>query len=232
VSRSIVFEREDGRWRSRASGMCTFMPLRGIADDSRRVIPLTPDAAVTPPANREQAVDVAALAGVLDHPASQTWTGALFRGPESFEWLDLWLTCALPNGLSRMTTELPAVEAGLVMPQFGWGAMATTEGGNLAYLTLRPAQPAGGTGRRYEVGVTGHGPVGGNLADRVAEQIRSWDRDYRTRAVNFEVALATAPEPATATLTITTPHNRLLISWNGQLRRSATDRPRRRLQWS
>jgi protein-L-isoaspartate(D-aspartate) O-methyltransferase len=72
--------------------------------------------------------------------------------------------------------------------------MATTEGGNLAYLTLRPAQPAGDTGRRYEVGVIGHGPAGGNLADRVAEQIRIWDRDYRTRAVNFEIAPAVAPD--------------------------------------
>ncbi|GFN07889.1 O-methyltransferase [Streptomyces microflavus] len=56
VSRSIAYERRDGRWMSLGSEMNTFMPLRrGIADDDRRVIPLSTDGTVrlqAPPGRR------------------------------------------------------------------------------------------------------------------------------------------------------------------------------------
>ncbi len=68
VSRSIVFERVNGRWPSTRSEMCTFMPLRGIADDARRIISLTLDRAVTLQTHREQTVGAAVLTGVLDQP--------------------------------------------------------------------------------------------------------------------------------------------------------------------
>jgi protein-L-isoaspartate(D-aspartate) O-methyltransferase len=214
VSRSIAFEHHDGRWRSRDSQMCTFMPLRGIADDPRRTIPLSPGATVTLQTHQDQDADAATLAGVLDQPANQVWTGVLFRGPESFEWLDLWLTCALPNALSRMPTQQSAIDAGLVKPQFGWGAMATAEHGSIAYLTLRPTQPAGDLGRGYEVGVIGHGPAAGELAGRVAEHIRTWDRDYRGRSVEFEILTTEATQPADGQVVIPTPHDRLLVTWH------------------
>jgi protein-L-isoaspartate(D-aspartate) O-methyltransferase len=47
VSRSIAYEQRHGRWTSIGSKMNTFMPLRrGIADDDRRVIPLSTDGTV------------------------------------------------------------------------------------------------------------------------------------------------------------------------------------------
>jgi protein-L-isoaspartate(D-aspartate) O-methyltransferase len=213
VSRSIAFENDGERWCSRDSQMCTFMPLRGIADDARRAISLTPDAAVTLQTHQDQDADPAALAGVLDQPASEVWTGVLFRGPESFEWLDLWLTCTLPNALSRMPTQQAAVDAGLVRPQFGWGAMATTERGSIAYLTLRAAEPADGAGRRYEVGVIGHGPAAAELADRVAARIHTWNRDYRGRTAEFEILTTDVTDPGEGQFLIPTPHHRLLVSW-------------------
>jgi protein-L-isoaspartate(D-aspartate) O-methyltransferase len=217
VSRSIVFEREDGHWRSRTSSMCTFMPLRGIADDPRRTIALTPDGAVTLQVHQEQAVDPTALAGVLDTPRPESWTGVLFGAAESFEWMDLWLTCAMDAGLSRMPVHRSAVESGVVRPQFGWGAMAMTDRGSLAYLTLRPVEDgalADGTAwRRYEVGVIGHGLRGDELADRTAREIRAWDRDFRQRAVRIEIQPADAEERLTGQFSFGMPHNRLAINW-------------------
>jgi protein-L-isoaspartate(D-aspartate) O-methyltransferase len=47
VSRSVIYEKRDGRWVSCGSEMNTFMPLRrGIADDDRRVVPITADGTV------------------------------------------------------------------------------------------------------------------------------------------------------------------------------------------
>lgn len=190
VSRSIAFERgSDGRWLSRSSRLCTFMPLRGIADDARRTIPLTADGSVSLHANREQFMDESLLSGVLETAPSEVWTGVVFRANESFEWLDLWLTCVMDNALSRMLVERAAVDRGLVRPQFGWGAMAVADKGGLAYLTLRPqdSDTANGQRRTYEVGVVSHGPTGDALAGRVVNAIGTWEREYRSRPVEFEI---------------------------------------------
>ncbi|TYB40794.1 methyltransferase, FxLD system [Actinomadura chibensis] len=219
VSRSIAFERENGgRWCSRTSSLCTFMPLRGIADDARRIISLNADNTVSLHVNREQAVDPALLDGVLETPGSEVWTGVLFRADESFEWLDLWLACVMENTLSRMPTDRTAVDQGLVRPQFSWGAMAVVDKGDLAYLTLRPQNAGLGSGgrRMYEVGVIGHGPTGDALTDRVANAVRVWDEDYRSRRVMFKAQrteAAVALEPVSGRFDFDRPNTRLSIIW-------------------
>lgn len=218
VSRSIAFEHDNGRWLGRTSEMCTFMPLRGIADDARRIVPLTSDGSVCLHANREQTVDASLLNGVLDTPRHQAWTDVLMRGDESFEWLDLWLTCVMDNALSRMPVERSAIDEGLVTPQFGWGAMAVADKGDLAYLTIRPrtTDSGNGAGRMFEIGVIGHGPTGDVLTDRVADAIRTWDREYRSRAVQFEIQpmkSAAPTEPVPGRFVFDRPNTRLTIAW-------------------
>ncbi|OLT34220.1 methyltransferase, FxLD system [Actinomadura sp. CNU-125] len=218
VSRSIAFERENGRWFSQSSEMCTFMPLRGIADDARRIIPLTSDGTVCLHANREQTVEASLLSGVLATPRHEAWTDVLMRGDESFEWLDLWLTCVMDNALSRMPVEQSAIDEGLVSPQFGWGAMAVADKGDLAYLTIRPRTTDSGNanGRMFEVGVIGHGPTGDALTDRVADAIRTWDGAYRSQAVHFEIQpteSADAADSVPGRFVFDRPDTRLIITW-------------------
>ncbi|TQM01612.1 methyltransferase, FxLD system [Pseudonocardia kunmingensis] len=217
VSRSIVFERDhDGRWHSLSSEMCTFMPLRGIADDARRTVALTSDAAVTLQTHQDQLVDAEALADVLDQPRTEAWTGVKFRGPESMEWMDLWLACTLDNAVSRMPVERSAVERGAVRPQFGWGSMATIEKGNLAYLTVRRNGLAPDGGNLYETGVIGHGPSRDALVNRVVDAISAWDRHYRSRTVGFQIQATNTPpiQPKPGRFAIDTPLNRIVIEWH------------------
>ncbi|WP_046766809.1 methyltransferase, FxLD system [Jiangella alkaliphila] len=214
IARSIAFERdEDDGWVSRSSHLCTFMPLRGIADDARRNLPLTPDATVAVETHHDQQVDPA-LAGALDHPASTIWTGVTFTGSESFEWLDLWLACMMDNAISRMPVRLAAVDAGLVAPQFGWGSMAVIDAADLAYLTLRPVHDSG----RYEVGLVGHGPNADQLAQTASAQVQAWDRDHRASTVDFQLrpthsAPAETPPSGTTRFTFARPGAQLVITW-------------------
>lgn len=56
------------------------MPLRrGIADDDRRAVPLSTDGAVRLQAPAGLALDADALAGVLDQPRVEEWTGMTVR---------------------------------------------------------------------------------------------------------------------------------------------------------
>ncbi len=205
--RSLALERDGVRWRSRTHVPCGFMPLRGAAGDPRRVVPLTGDGTVALHVHQDQVADSAALAGVLDHaPTGEEWTGVRFRNTESQEWLDLWLACTLTNALSRMDVDPDAVTNGLVRPPFRWGAMGTAERGALAYLTSRPVDTRA---TEHETGVVGHGPGGDTLVRRVVEQIRTWDRDYRGRAVQIDLA----QHRITGQFTFATPRNHLAITW-------------------
>jgi len=226
VMRSIAFERAPGPdsrvLRSVSSEMCGFMPMRAsIASDPRRTVPLTPsgDVLLDVQTEQEHAVDTDALRGVFGYAGVTTATGARFDTLTAAEWLYLWLTCVLDNGLFGMTVKQAAIDKGLVAPMFRWGAMAAADGDSLAYLTLLPADgvspenaaPAENHAPR-EVGVVGHGPRGGDLAETVAEEVGVWDRTYRTRVARFEISPAVSG-PEEGQFAFRTPANTLIISW-------------------
>lgn len=216
VSRSIAFENQDGAWRSVGSQMNTFMPLRqGIADDPRVFVPLDPDNTVTLVTNGDQKVDPDALSDIFRQPRAEVWTDVTVRGPESAEYLELWLTCTMPNGLSRMPAQDEAIKSGLVTAPYS-SSTATFEGGTLTYLTRRPyAKKAPDGASLYEFGVIGHGPDGEALAGDVADQIRTWDRDFRSRDVGFEIqSLDAAPlAPKPGRFAFDNELNRIVIEW-------------------
>ncbi|GAA4890195.1 hypothetical protein GCM10023222_57620 [Saccharopolyspora cebuensis] len=217
ASRSIVFERDQDGWRSLGSEMAIFMPLRGLGDDARRVLDLTGTGEVTLQIHKDNnhATDPDTLTGVFDSPACEVWTGVHFVPMESFEWLDLWLACHLPNPLMRMEVAPAAKESGLVRPMFPSVAMATTAAdGSLAYLTIRAADPDPDGGRRYEVGVIGHGPNAQELAEQVSVEISTWDQGFRASTVRFAIP-DTAPQPDTnpGFVVLDRPTKPMTVTW-------------------
>jgi protein-L-isoaspartate(D-aspartate) O-methyltransferase len=216
ASRSIIFERDHDGWVSRGSEMAVFMPLRGIGDDSRHIIDLTGTGEVTLQTHQDNATatDADALAGVLDTPRHEVWTGVHFVPMESFEWLDLWLACRLPNPIMRMEVAAAAKERGLVTPMFPTVAMATTIDGALAYLTIRPAELGPDGSRRYEVGVIGHGVSGRQLAEHVGTEITTWDHGFRSRTVRFAIPDTPAgPATDSGRFVLHRPHNPMTVTW-------------------
>ncbi|WTW93468.1 methyltransferase, FxLD system [Streptomycetaceae bacterium NBC_01309] len=210
ASRSIAFERDaegGDRWVSVDSQLAVFMPLRGIGDDARTYVPIAPGVVLQVHGDQ----DVRVTEGVLDKERHQVWTGVRYAGNESFEWLDLWLSLRLRNALMRMNVEddgRALVESGILTPMFGWGAMATTDSGDLAYLTLRPVQTP--DGKRYEVGVIGHGSAA--LAHQVADEIRVWNQDYRDRTVRIEIP-DHAETPTADRFVLPRKHHPMTVVW-------------------
>jgi len=113
-SRSIIFERHASGWRGQGGQLAVFMPLRGIAGDTRRIVALTPGNDVTLQVHKDQAVDGPALSGVLDTTRHEDWTGVLFPPEVPYEWLELWLCLRLDNALVRMNVDPQAKDRGLV----------------------------------------------------------------------------------------------------------------------
>lgn len=245
VTRSVAFEPSPAAGpvlSSVSSVMCGFMPMRAsIASDERRTFPLTPAGDVLLEVQQEQvdSVDPDALDGVFGTERVIAATGARLRDAMSAEWLYLWLTCTLADGLFRMQVAQSAIDAGVVAPLLRWGAIGTVAGGSLAYLTFDPAgdtdstretdppadtDPAGDAGVSAddggrEVAVAGHGPRGRDLAEMLAERIRAWDASYRTWTAGFEVWPAgTASGPALAgrkdLFVFPAPASTLVVSWH------------------
>ncbi|MGH3793645.1 MAG: methyltransferase, FxLD system [Pseudonocardiaceae bacterium] len=217
ASRSTIFERDQGGWSSSGSEMVVFMPLRGIADDARRIIDLTGDGQVSLQAHQDNdaATDPGALAGVLDTPRHEVWTGVLFAPRVSFEWLDLWLACHLANPIMRMNVEPAAKHNGLVSPMFPTVAMATTtEDGSLAYLTIRRAESTPEAGKLFEVGVIGHGPTGQRFAEHVGQDISTWDTGFRARSVRIAIPdTPPAADPDQGRFVLHRPHHPITVTW-------------------
>jgi protein-L-isoaspartate(D-aspartate) O-methyltransferase len=106
--------------------------------------------------------------------------------------------------------------------------MATFDQRNLAYLTVREHRPTPEDGVQYEVGVIGHGPGGDGLVDRVLDAIRTWDWNYRSNSVDFEIepmpsnmATSTRPDCATPSFArpvvqfaIDTPLSQVIVAWH------------------
>ncbi|MFE2842562.1 methyltransferase, FxLD system [Streptomyces scopuliridis] len=216
VSRSIAYEQRDGRWTSVSSKMNTFMPLRrGIADDDRRVIPLSTDGTVRLQAPAGQPIDAEALDGVLEQPRTEEWTGMMVRAMESPEWMELFVSCTLPSGLIRML--FPKDAKGTLLTEDPYpSSTAAVDRGAVTYLARRLSEkktPEGG--KLWEFGVIGHGPGSDELAARVADAIRTWDREYRNREATFEIQPLDAPaiERAPGLFALDTPLNRIVVDW-------------------
>ncbi|WP_372412418.1 methyltransferase, FxLD system [Streptomyces luteireticuli] len=216
VSRSIAYEKRDGRWLSTGSAMNTFMPLRrGIADDDRRVVPLSADGTVRLQAPAAQEIDAAALADVLEQPRTEEWTGVTVRAGESPEWMELCVSCTLPSGLIRMLFPQEARGTLLVEDPYP-SATAAVDKGAVTYLARRLSDQTTPDGSKlWEFGVIGHGPGSDKLAATVADAVRTWDRDHRTSEATFEIQPLDAPavEPRPGRFAFDTPLNRIVIEW-------------------
>ncbi|MCZ4098294.1 methyltransferase, FxLD system [Streptomyces sp. H39-C1] len=216
VARSIAYEERDGRWSSVSSKMNTFMPLRrGIADDDLPVIPISTDGTVRLQTSAGRPIDAAALAGVLEQPRTEEWTGMMVRVMESPEWMELFVSCSLPSGLMRMLFPKDAKGTLLVEDPYP-SSTAVVDKGAVTYLARRLSEkktPEGG--KLWEFGVIGHGPGSDELATRVADSIRTWDREYRGREATFEIQPLDAPpvEQVPGLFSLDTPLNRIVVDW-------------------
>ncbi|MEV0577202.1 methyltransferase, FxLD system [Streptomyces sp. NPDC050392] len=212
ISRSFAFERDGDTWKTVSCEMATFVPLRkGVCDDVYTLVPMAGEGNVRLETFSEQDIDRDALRSVLDEPQTKLYTGVKFRAGSAWEWLYLYLACALPNGLSRLPGQRPGFT-----PHFGWGSMAALDGGSLAYLTIREGEDD--MGRYWEIGVIGHGKGGGDLAERVVTEIRAWDTSGGNDAPEpgFRMAVASSRDRLTvddACFVVDKPYSRLAVDW-------------------
>ncbi len=139
----------------------------------------------------------------------------MVRAMESPEWMELFVACSLPSGLIRML--FPQTAKGTLLTDDPYpSSTAAVDKGAVTYLARHLSTektPEGG--KLWEFGVIGHGPGSDELAAKVADAIRVWDRDFRGREASFEIQPLDAPaiERRPGLFALDTPLNRIVVDW-------------------
>ncbi|WP_420783042.1 methyltransferase, FxLD system [Streptomyces sp. LPB2020-019-1HS] len=211
MTRTVAFVRDGERLVSDGFELCGFVPMQGAGENRMRL-------AVLHDAEGEEIAlrldghpepDTEALRAALRTPRAEAWSGVTLAGDESNEHLDLWLTTALDD-LPLMAAKPAARRRGLVASASPLGVPTLVEGDSFAYRTVRPTNDPD----RYELGAIGHGPRARAVAERLVEEIRTWDRDHRAHRARIEVHPAGTPDDRLpAGRVIDRPHTRITISW-------------------
>ena len=187
---------------------CGFVPMQGLGEDRQRLVVLhdVPDQRVALRLDEDTPLDVDALSRALVAEKTFRWTGVRLPKGESYELLDLWLATVLDTAV--MTGDPGAQESGLIPSPSPIGWPVLVAGPNLAYRTLRATDDP----QLWELGVIGHGPGAGDLADRYTAAITSWDPRARPR-----LTVTRHTPPAVPGLTRRSVHRRtstFTISWS------------------
>jgi len=220
LPRSWALDRQDGHLVSRSDLPALFVPMQGAGEYRRWSVPLDePGVSLWGEGPEPAGVDSAALAGVLAAERSEAWTGVTLPRGKPTTGPDLWLVTH-PD-LCWLKASEDALDRGLVAPfgliaPFGkTNTPALASSGSLAYLAgMRPVDE---DRTAFEFGAYGHGPHGAELAERLADHIRTWDRDHRA-----------GPEPVLSVHPANTPtdglpsgcimnkrHSTIVLSWPG-----------------
>lgn len=207
LTRSVALERESGFLRSRSMTYCGFIPMRGAGHCPEPTIKPREDIEVYLRLDDGQSADAKALGTALDHPACHTWLGINATGPE-LDQVEFWL--ATLDGFCRLLAGSDARAGRIVAPMYHWGSMAVIDHDTFAYLTMQETPRSDDEPRTFELGVCAYGPHGEQLADRLAEQIRCWDRNGRSLTTWIEVRPAGSPHEVSGQLVAEKLHTRVI----------------------
>ncbi len=188
-ARTVAFTYTHGRFVSDSLYLCGFVYLVG-PDEGELNGPINADGTVKLHFDRDQAVDLDALHGVLDQPRTTAWSGVTIAGDESHDGIWLRLT-ATDTRVCRIDVHSD-VPPEVAEPVQAFRSPALVDDGSLAYLASRRQQI--GEDVRWELGAIGHGPAAVELSEHLCEEIRAWAPERDTHKPTVLVYPAGTPD--------------------------------------
>ncbi|MGW5399918.1 methyltransferase, FxLD system [Streptomyces sp. NPDC003952] len=205
LTRSVAFDRDGDRLVSRSAEVCGFVTMQGEGEHAERLL-LIRGKEIALRFDDGWPSDPEALNGVFDTERVEKWSGVSVARTEPFTGLQMWLATAL-DGFCLMAVDAE-LDTGLVAPQNKQSNLALLDGDSISYLVIRR------DGDRAEFGAHGYGPHAEEVAEALAEQIRTWDRDHRRdEPVIYAYPISTPETDLPAGRVITKRHRRIVISW-------------------
>ncbi|MET8623764.1 methyltransferase, FxLD system [Kitasatospora sp. NPDC004669] len=174
LTRSIAFVRRGSRLESESVRVCGFVPMQGEDEHHTQVLLPTGTEEIGLKFDDEVMGDPSDLDNAVKTPRVETWTGVTIGRQQPFDTLQLWLATKL-DGFCTMAVR-DDLDTGIVAPANKWFSMAAVAGNSFGYVTWRRLE---GDDGGVELGVHALGTQAAELAEQVADHIRSWDREQR-----------------------------------------------------
>lgn len=207
--RSVAFTYTDGRLVSDSLHLCGFVYLVGDGE-GELAGPIAADELVTLHWDRDQAVDLGALRGVLDQPRVTAWSGITLAPNQSHDGLWLRLTVTDPR-VCRLKVHAD-VPPEVCDPIGGWWRMALVDDDTLVYLTARRVET--GAEVCWELGAIGHGPAAVALTEYLCGEIRSWAPERDQHEPTLVVYPADTPDNELAGPAIEKANSRFVLTYD------------------
>jgi protein-L-isoaspartate(D-aspartate) O-methyltransferase len=166
--------------------------MQGVEDEGELSGPVTKDELVTLHWDRDQAVEIDALRGVLDQPRVTAWSGITIASNESHD--GLWLRLAVTDPRVCRIKVHADVPPEVCDPIGGWWRMALVDGDTLVYLTARRLKAGDDVCWGWELGAIGHGPAAAELTEHLCDEIRLWGPERNQRTPSLIVYPAGTPD--------------------------------------
>ncbi|MFI8811361.1 MULTISPECIES: methyltransferase, FxLD system [unclassified Streptomyces] len=173
LTRSIAFDRTGDHLTSVSAQVCGFVPMQGAGAHREELLLVNGTNEIGLRFDDGLPADPSRLDNVVRTPRSENWSGVTIGRQESFDTLQMHLASAL-DGFCIMAVD-PDLDTGLVAPANKWFSMAAVDEESFAYVTTRRTPDDASV----EFGVHAFGPDADALAERVSEQVRTWDRERR-----------------------------------------------------
>lgn len=172
--------------------------------------PITADDKVKLHWDRDQAVDLNTLGGVLDQPRVTAWSGITIAPNEGHDgfWLRLTVTDQRVCRISAHPDAIPEV----VNPIGGYWRPALVDGGSLVYLTARRIET--GDGVRWELGAIGHGSAAAEMTEHLCDEARAWSPERNHYDPRLVVYPAETPARELGGAVFEKTHSRFVFSYN------------------
>jgi protein-L-isoaspartate(D-aspartate) O-methyltransferase len=224
---SIAFEGTADEFRAVSVRRCGFMRMRGPNSGPERKIDIDTTLGLRLLMPEAWPVDPAAVRAALAQPAPDVPTGVRTTMADLHDGLDLWLALHPGVPCQLVAAALPeTVNAGPVPRVYEWKnppwheRIAPGELGEYGLVTLARVPDDDldiDDPTPVELFVRPFGAVP-DLADRVAQRVRDWDRAGRPSAEALVIRAYPAASPrhgADAEVEIAKDHYRLALGWSG-----------------
>jgi protein-L-isoaspartate(D-aspartate) O-methyltransferase len=183
----VTFALDHGGLASRHYQLAAFVPFQGDGEHADRTVTLR-EGVVLRTDDPDLPVDALALRRALEAPRVELWTGAIYDFPDE---VSLFTTLS-SRGVAQLHASQQSVDEGIVGRWALSGVPAMITGDSIAY---RMARQVSDDPARYESGVIAHGPQAAPLAERYADLLRRWARDYCRRGTALFRYLPGSPAP-------------------------------------
>ncbi|WP_326598229.1 methyltransferase, FxLD system [Streptomyces sp. NBC_01803] len=213
LTRSVAFERNGDHLVSRDYELCGFVPMQGAGENRVQLVLLH-----TEKEEEEEEVGLRRWSAGGRGPAARRpgsapgrgvvrghrWRHEALRRPRS-------VAGDTPAGPPLLTGTVAARDRGLVASASPLGVSTLVDGASFAYRTVRPTNPERAL---FEFGAYGHGPDAQKAAERLIEEIQTWDRDQRSHHARYQAHPVGTPGAHLAVdRVIDKRHTRVTISW-------------------